>query len=515
MKAAGNLLLLAGSGALAALAFPKIGCWPLILVGLVPLFVALDRPVSPPASSGFAWGVGYFGGLLHWLYGFFRHYGGLGPVLSVATLGILVGYLAVYPGLFAHLGARTGGLRAPSAPLVLPAVWVALEWVRGHALSGFPWGLTGYPLSPCTSLIQIASLTGVYGLSFFVLLVNLTLAVWFAERRAGGPNPKRLTGAVALISVGLLAWGRWNSASPGEGGPSIRVGVIQANIPQDEKWDAQSAEAILRRHEEYTRSAAERGAVVVLWPESSSPFPLSHPSAGPAGGRVTSNQDYRERLTQLARGTRASILFGTVDYRETPSGPRPVNAAALVGPDGSFGEYVPLGRLLGFVNRFVEGTIGDFIPGDRAVVVRADGARVGTAICYEMIFPELVRRFPRRGAEILANLTNDAWFGTSSGPYQHFQMTTLRAVENHRYLIRAANTGISAVVDPYGRVVAASKLGQARILVADVVPRTDLTFYARHGDVFAILCVILAAGSALTTWSTRPRFLAGGAPGHE
>jgi apolipoprotein N-acyltransferase len=222
-------------------------------------------------------------------------------------------------------------------------------------------------------------------------------------------------------------------------------------------------------------------------------------------------------MESLSRRTGASLLFGTVDYRKAGDGVRPVNAAALVRPDGSwgeiyakmhlvpFGEYVPLAPLLGFANRFAQGAIGDFVPGGEPVVVRSDGLSPGTVICYEMVFPDLVRRFPLRGADLLVNLTNDAWFGTSSGPYQHFQMAVLRAVENRRYLVRAANTGISAIVDSRGRVLARTRLEEARVLEGTVRPVAGRTLYTCAGDAFAILCVILAAAALATAFAAIPR----------
>jgi len=160
-----------------------------------------------------------------------------------------------------------------------------------------------------------------------------------------------------------------------------------------------------------------------------------------------------------------------------------------------FGEYVPLENILPFASRIARGAIGDFIPGSRPVLAEAAGLQLGTSICYEIIFPELVRRFPLRGARVLANLTNDAWFGTSAGPYQHFDMAVFRAVENRRYLIRAANTGISGIVEPSGRVLSRTGLGESRTLVGAVYPTARKSVYTRLGDVFAIVCAILTAAA--------------------
>ncbi len=523
-----RLLLLPASGILFSLAFPRTAWWPLALVSVVPLLLSMDRrEASPPAAAGLFWGAGFFGGLLSWLYGFFRHYGQLNPALSLATLSILVAYLSLYPALFAHLGSRIlrrfgrGGL-----PL-LPVLWVALEWVRGWALGGFPWGLAGYALVPCLPLVQISAVTGVYGVSFLVILANVALAAWLSPVPGTRRPAARLTAAAVLLFAFAAAFGWREMARPEERGPGTVVGVVQASVPQDEKWSPGEAGSILEKHESLTREAAERGARLILWPESSSPFPLSHPLRSGAESRVIPDTSYRGRMEALSRATGASLLFGTVDYRNAGGDVRPVNAAALVRPDGTwgetyakmhlvpFGEYVPLAPLLGFVNRFAQGAIGDFVPGREAVVARSDGLSVGTCICYEMIFPEVVRRFPGRGADLLANLTNDAWFGTSAGPYQHFQMAILRAVENGRFLVRAANTGISAIVDPRGRVLSRTGLEKTEVLTGAVRAVKSRTLYTRAGDVFAILCAILAAAALAAGFMAIPRSAREGNRGNE
>ena len=511
---AGALFL---SGALTALAFPSVALWPLILVGLVPLLLAIEAANSPPpVLAGLAWGCGYFGCLLSWLYRFFRHYGGLDPALSLLTLAILVAYLSLYPALFAHVASRWQHRFQAWTALLLPSLWVSLEWVRGHALSGFPWGSTGYALTGFLPGIQIASITGVYGVSFLVILVNVQIGGWILNLSRGQRFLRARDLGPILLVAAALGFGLAEMGQAPAGGRKVRVGIVQANVPQDEKWNPGTARSILEQHERMTEQAAAAGAALVLWPESSSPFPITVPGTPERGG-ARPNREYRERLESLAKRLRISLLFGTVDYRAAAGEMRPVNAAALIRSDGSwgetyakmhlvpFGEYVPLSGILGFVNRLAQGAIGDFLPGDKAVVVDTGPLRVGTAICYEMIFPELVRRFTAGGATLLANLTNDAWFGTSSGPYQHFQMVRMRAVENRRYVVRAANTGVSAVVDPAGRVTQATPLMQERILAAAVSPRTGVTFYVRHGNVFVILCAILAGAALAAQFPWYPR----------
>lgn len=502
------LCLLALSGAACALAFPRPGMWLLILVGLTPLLGAvLTASVGNQAALGFAWGCGYFGLLLSWLYRFFRVYGGLGRATSILLLALLVSYLSLYPAVFTLLGSRWARRFPAATILLLPALWVALEWLRGQALSGFPWGLLGYALTPCLPAIQIASITGIYGISFLVVLANLLLSLWMTRISARSLPLRRPDLVALLLLVGVAVWGeRVVRVAVREPAPSVPVAIVQASVPQDQKWSASSARSILDKHERLTQEAAQGKPALVLWPESSSPFPLATPSStDPRGARP--NREYREKLESLTHGLGVTLLFGTVDYRREEGQVRPLNAAALVRPDGTwgetyakihlvpFGEYVPLPKLLSFVNRLAQGAIGEFAPGRKPVVVSGGGLQVGTAICYEMIFPELVRRFTARGATVLANLTNDAWFGTSAGPLQHFQMARVRAVENRRYVLRAANTGISAVIDPVGRVRTASRLMEERVLRGQVAARTSLSFYVRHGDFFMILCAILAAAA--------------------
>jgi apolipoprotein N-acyltransferase len=492
------------SGALTAFSFPSTALWPLILVGLVPLLIALDKKKpAVPALAGLFWGFGYFGCLLSWLYRFFRHYGELNPSLSLTLLAILVAYLAIYPAFFAHVAAGWQRQFPALALVLLPCLWVALEWIRGHFLSGFPWGVSGYALTEFLPGIQIASVTGIYGVSYLVILTNVLIAGWIT-RYSRAEKLIRAGDAWALVLIGVVvAWG-WLQLGSGESATgAMRVAVVQANVPQDQKWNSTWARSIAQTHERLTYQAAATGAILVVWPESSSPFPIAIPPSA-AGGEIRPNQEYRERLQLLAKRLGIALLFGTVDYRKVGGEIRPVNAAALVRADGSwgetyakmhlvpFGEYVPLSGLLGFVNRMVQGAIGDFVPGEKPVVVRVDSLRLGTVICYEMIFPELVRRFADSGASLLVNLTNDAWFGTSAGPYQHFQMVRMRAVENRRFVLRAANTGISGIVDPQGRVLVKTPLMEERILQGEVSPRRAKSFYTRYGDVFLILCAILA-----------------------
>jgi len=296
-----------------------------------------------------------------------------------------------------------------------------------------------------------------------------------------------------------LAYGAVRILQPPSSARMVRVGLIQGNVPQEEKWEASARLKILDAHVEATRRAAEKGANLVVWPESSVPLPL------------TSEPAYRTLLEDLARALDVDLLVGSVHY-ERHGEPEMLifNSAFLLrSTDASgdhqrydkihlvpFGEYVPLRRWLGPVEKLVV-EAGDFTPGGRIAVMRARRARLAAFVCFEAIFPSLVRRFAREGAQILVNITNDAFLGDTAGPRQHLALAVFRAVENRRFLVRAANTGISAIVDDRGRILASAGYGTAAEIVRDVPLLKGRTLYARVGDVLAWACVILASASLI------------------
>jgi apolipoprotein N-acyltransferase len=288
----------------------------------------------------------------------------------------------------------------------------------------------------------------------------------------------------------------------------VVVGLVQGGIRQEDKWVPEYAEDNVERHLQLTAEAAGRGARLVVWPESAVPF-LYDRDARLAG-----------RLQDAVRAHGIHLFFGNDDLETSAGGERRIYVGAkLLSPEGQvtaryrkihlvpFGEYVPLQRLFTFGGRFAAKLVqevSDFSPGSEAVTGEVDGHRIGGYICYEAIFPGLVRRFAASGAELLVNVTNDAWYGTTSAPYQHLAMAAFRAVENRRYMVRAANTGITAVVDPWGRVLEPTRLFERAVLVREVPFVAGTTFYTRHGDVFARACAAVAL--ALVTGSfTAPR----------
>jgi apolipoprotein N-acyltransferase len=446
---------------------------------------------------GFVTGAIYFLGTVYWLVDVMRVYGGLATPLSILFMLMLVAYMAIYVGLFGSILRALWSAMGTRALLLAPAVWVATEYARGNLFSGFPWVLLGYALTPVLPVAQAASVVGVYGLSALVAGVNAALAFVVVGR---GRTRVLAPGVAIAVVLAIAVWGgrRMADGALTRSGDAVRVGIVQGDVPQDEKWDPAHRDRILARYLAMTRQAAAAGARFVVWPESSAPFLFEEDRAGGAA------------IRGVARETHTSVLIGSdqVDPRDRR---RFYNAAFLVDDQGRtagvyrkirlvpFGEYVPLQRLLFFVAPLVE-AVSDFSPGDEVTMLPVGGRAVSTAICYEVVYPGLVRDAVLAGSQLLTTITNDAWYGYSSAPYQHFEQASLRAIEEGRYLVRAANTGISGVVDPYGRVRRRSRMFDAEVIVDDVRLQQGRTIYARIGDLAAfgsIALTVLSMGVVL------------------
>jgi apolipoprotein N-acyltransferase len=495
-----SILLALLGGALLALSFPKYGTPHMAWIAVVPLLVSLaERPVR--AGRGFLLGLvaglAYYGGTVYWVGGVMQQHGGLNPWLAALLALLLVAFLSLFSALFGAVTATIVARLGRRALLVAPAAWVSTELLRTWFGGGFPWTLVGYSQVPVPAVAQSASVVGVYGVSALVLAVNAAIAYAVLDRgRAGW----KAVGLAAAVVAGLSAWGHARIAEGHllRAGTPITVGIVQGNIPQDLKWAPQLEDEILDKYLRLSRDALRKGARLVLWPESSTPFYFEESFKG-------------ERIRRLARDERAWMLIGSNQF-ERSRPPVSYNAAFLVRPDGQtagvyrkvhlvpFGEYVPLRRLLFFAAPLVE-NVGDFAPGQDVVVLPfEDGRRLSTAICYEVVYPALIRGGVRLGSELLTTITNDAWFGRSSAAWQHFDMAAMRAIEQGRYLVRAANTGVSGIVDPYGRTIEKTPLFEDRVVVGEVRLIAERTWYARLGDVVAwasVAITVLALGAAL------------------
>ncbi|MBN2125538.1 MAG: apolipoprotein N-acyltransferase [Deltaproteobacteria bacterium] len=483
-----DLLCAVLSGLMLTASFPPGRLEWMVWIALLPLLRAIrDRSPAESFRLGLAAGLSHYLTLLYWVLVVLDHYGGIHPVLSLGILGLFSFYLALYPALFSALTARIGR-RSPMI-FTWAALWAGLEYVRAHALTGFPWCLLAHTQYRNPMLIQIADLLGAYGVTFLIVLVNGLLYALLFEHLLR----KRLlligkTAVVASIVLLFLLYG-YHALSAGEARvpapKTLRVAVIQGNIDQSVKWNPAYQEATIHKYVQMSASTMPFEPDVILWPETS--VPLFFQDGSNLAGRVM----------EVPRRTGAFLVFGSPAYRRQKGATRYYNRVYVLSPEGTlcgtydkvhlvpFGEYVPLKRFLPFIDRLVVAA-GDFASGERIAPVTLSDMPAGILICFEVIFPELARTQVRKGARILINLTNDAWFGSTGAPYQHLAMTVFRAVENRRPLVRAANTGISALIGPRGKIHARSDLFRAEVLQGILgVEAPLISFYTQHGDVFS------------------------------
>jgi len=492
------------SGLLLVLSFPQAHLTLLAWVALAPLLATLSYRRSRPRLFllGYLTGLVFFFGSCHWIYDVMRIYGHLSVVAAGGVLLLFVLSFALFFGLFSLLVGDLARRWQLVALAAAPFAWVTVEWLRTHIVfGGFPWNLLGYAVAPHVGWIQPAAYTGVYGVSFLVAAVNaLVAAYWLAPSR-------RRALLLALVAVVLAVGEIWAWRLPPVPA-TAQAALVQPNLPQQEEFDPDW----VRRHpdelarlEQMTRGTVRPNPAatptLVIWPEVPVSFYFHHDPA------------LRARLLQLAQATRSYFLVGIVDYRPDAEGvQQPYNSAALLSPAGEFvaqydkihlvpfGEYLPLEGWLGFLGPLVQEVSG-FHPGSRTAVLPAGDGTLGVFICYEAIFPGLVRQFVERGATVLVNISNDGWFGRSAAPAQHLNMARLRAVETRRFLLRATNTGVTAVVDPYGRLTLEAPSHTAAVLTAGFTYRGEQSFYTRNGDWFAALCALLTlAALARKLW---------------
>lgn len=496
------------SGILIALSFPNPSLSFLAWVALIPMLIALEE--SSPRQAfriGLTCGIAAYAFILYWLNIVFTQYGHLPWAVSIAVYLLLVLWLAMFYGLSTSI-ARLGELVGIKAAFTLPVAWIAFDFIRSFLFSGFAWAMLGHSQFRTLPLIQIADLAGVYCITLLIVLANIVLhRALRAVSGAGVPYPVKSAVLLLLLLLGTLFYGfnRLNDSNITHSKP-LRVALIQGNIPQDVKWSPAFREHTLDTYERLTRDASRGGVDLIVWPESAVPFffqdePLQ-----------------AERIRNLARETNAYLLFGSPAHELRNGKSTFLNSAFMVSPRGEtvgradkmhlvpFGEYVPLGNVLTFINKIVVG-IGDFAPGERAVTLDTGSTKLGVQVCYEVIFPELARQYVQSGARVLVAITNDAWFGRSSAPYQHLAISTFRAIETRTPLIRAANTGVTAIVDQNGHISTMTALFVEAYRTGEIQPGRGESLYLTIGDAPAWLCVLLTAGIAMLIWIKRKHIL--------
>jgi apolipoprotein N-acyltransferase len=461
-------------------------------VALAPLMAtALSR--SPRVAFGWGWlfGTVFFTVLLRWLNFTFRVYSAIPWPLTWVPTVALAAYCALYLALFAAAVSWVGRRRSMGWALaVAPFLWVVAEWLRGHVLGGFPWGSLGYSQYLRLPVIQIAELGGVYAVSFVLVAANAALAACLVLPW------RRATGAVVLggglIGVTLLFGTSRLAEAPRPA--EATIGIMQPAIEQPLKWEPRHTATTLAIYMALTRRAGAERPDLLVWPETAAPT------------RLEEDPVLLGALRDLAGAYGMPILVGSIDLEGTTP-ERMYNTAFLVTEAGitgrydkmhlvPFGEYLPFSSVMGFVKGWAE-FVSEMDSGTRPVVFPGPPAPFGIVICYEGIFPDLFRAFVRGGARLMVNMTNDAWFGRTSGPFQHLAMYPFRAVEHRVAVVRAANTGVSAFIAPTGQI--ARHMGLfARGNMIDRVPlRVGQTLYARLGDWLVWLAMVVSAASCL------------------
>ncbi len=482
------------SGLLYGLALPKIDIQWLAWVCLVPLFVphALKRG-GPLFLAGLSAGLVSATFRTYWIAQTLELYGGVPLPLGVFTTFLLIAYMALYSAIFLVLAGRFD-LSWPLFPWAAASLWVLLEWVQSWMISGFPWALLGNTLYETAPVLQLASLTGVYGLSFLLVLVNGALAqILFLRRR-----PLVYGSGPLLVLVLVLLWGYYRLESrPNTDAPSLQVGIVQGNITQDQKWNNRKL-AATQRYIELSRQLPPNLDLIVF-PETALPIFFTDPHFQP----------YSQPVAELAQQWSTHVLVGSLEGRVAQ--PDTIyNRAYLLDQKGQlqgfsdkvhlvpFGEYLPFPWIFNYLGGLTAES-GRFTHGQsfKKLQLGQEGPAFGVFICYESIFPAITRQLTQLGATFLINTTNDAWFGTTSAPHQHFSMAILRAVETGRPVIRAANTGISGLIGPTGNVLARTDLFTTTAIQVELQPQTQMTPYTRFGDVllyaavfFLVACIL-------------------------
>lgn len=496
------------------LIFPLPNLYFLSWIALTPLLLALLRSRRPetlqftegvkllPARPwqafclAYVCGILWYAGTCYWIYATMHEYGGLSAPAALGVLLLFCLYLGLYHGLFGLLISLFADKNAfsRSALLLAPPLWVAVELARTR-ISGFPWDLLGIAQVDNIPLSRIATFTGVYGLSFEIVIVCASFAAAFLVRRE-----KRTSLLVAAVGAAVVLQAG-SLVNPPDFPTDHTAMLVQANIPllDDHDWTRDYFQTTLHELTQLseTQPRSKKPADLIVWPESPAPFYESDPT-------------FRSALSNIANQTHSWVLAGDVTVRNQGRQQQILlNSASLVNPSGDwtarydkvhlvpFGEYVPFKRIFSFAGGLTA-QVGDFSSGTSRAPLDAGGAKLGAFICYESIFPDEIRQFAKNGAGVFVNLSNDGWYGDSGAYAQHLKQSRMRAVENARWLLLDTNTGVTAFADPYGKIVNSAVRKTRSVLQAEYALSNETTFYTRHGDWFAYLCAIISILALLT-----------------
>ena len=520
------------SGVLQVVIFPSPSIFSLSWIALVPLLLAILRPgvraagpadnklIDPAGRSigattlwqgfilAYASGLVWYSGSCYWIYHVMHVYGGLEAPVAVGVLLLFCVIISLWHGLFGSLlvrAARSGPRGHRNALVLAPFLWVGIELAR-TGITGFPWDLLGTAQVDNIPVTRIATITGVYGVSFLIALVNagITAAVLAPQQQRRRFLPIAFAVAV-MLQLGVLAHPRALRADH-------NAVLVQANVQLDEHWTLESFNQLLnelKRASMAPHQSAPRPRLIA-WPESPAPF-------------FDNDDNFRISISALARQQNSYVVVGAVGTVPAVNSATPeiTNRAALIAPSGGwvgrydkihlvpFGEYVPFKSIFAFAQKLTR-EVGDYRPGSVRTVFNANGERLGVFICYESVFPDEVRQFAAGGAQVFINISNDGWYGEHGAPGQHLNLARMRAIENNRWLLRDTNTGVTASIDPYGRIVAQLPRNLRTALLAPYSLVDSETFYSRHGDWFAWTCAIISVLALIISFRLRAGVLRGG-----
>ena len=496
--------------------FPLPNLYFLSWVALSPLLIAILQARQPetlqlsegarllparPAQAfllGYICGIFWYGGTCYWIYSTMRHYGGASAPAALGIMFLFCLYLALYHGAFGltvSLAARRDAQNR-LALVLAPFLWVAIELARTR-ITGFPWDLLGITQVDNIPLARIATVTGAYGLSLEVMIVNVAFAAAVLVRRE-----KRKSLLLAAVSAAIVLQAGVLVPAPVVTADHTAL-LVQQNIPilEGADWTKDYLDGTLRDLTQISLKPTRSGLrpSLIVWPESPSPF-------------YTNDPLFRDAVGDIARQAGTWVLSGSLGQRNASNSQgmqsATYNSGALFNPQGElvgrydkvhlvpFGEYVPFRRLFSFAAGLTD-QVGDFTAGTSRAPLQAGDIKLGVFICYESIFPDEVRQPVKDGAQVLVNISNDGWYGDSGAYAQHLRQARMRAIENSRWLLRDTNTGVTASIDPNGHIVASIPRKLRTGLLAPFALTNVTTFYTRHGDWFAYLCAIISLGGLI------------------
>ncbi|MFA5319693.1 MAG: apolipoprotein N-acyltransferase [Candidatus Omnitrophota bacterium] len=484
------------SALLLAVSYPPFNLWPAAWLAFIPLFNAVEGKSGRQTAVTFlCCGFLFWLGTIAWL-----------SAVTLPGMLLLCGYLALYFACFGFLFSFSRRLSQAFSPLFLAGGWIALEYLRSRLLTGFPWALLGHSQYLNLPAIQIADITGIWGVSFSVMVFNAAFYPVFSGRLALDAAAKRIAPALVCV-MAVLTYGLFSLFTPPISG-DLRIALIQANIPQKLKWAVSSRDFIINKFLGISAEAVIKdNPDLVIWPEASFPELMGRDS------------EFYSKLRDSVREWEIPLLFGAVSQEDGGY----YNSAFLLSSGGElsgeyrkvhlvpFGEFIPFRKTFGFLGTVAP--IGDFFPGREFKIFTLNGNdrdkkvkqhKFAVLICFEDVFPDLSRRFVREGAGFLVNITNDAWFGRSGAPFQHLQSSVFRAVENRVWVVRAANTGVSAVIDSKGKIKDMVRDRQGNAIFSEGYLFCPVgsaepggSFYTKNGDILVYLCFILVFSGGL------------------